>query len=68
MNCRIHENLLCVWRYYILFIIYLLLRTVKTAVKRNVKNLRLFSTREESKNRIRIKIYFNSFVTEPVII
>ena len=50
---------------YILFNIYLLLRTVKTTIKRYLKNLRLFLTTEESINRLRINIfseYINSIL------
>ena len=47
---------------YILFTVYLLLRTFKTTIKRNVKNLRLFSTPEEAneqtKNQYFLKIYY----------
>ena len=47
---------------YILFTVYLLLRTFKTTIKRNVKNFRLFSTPEETneqtKNQYFIKIYY----------
>ena len=50
---------------YILFTIYLLLRTVETTIKRYLKNLRLFLTTEESMNRLRINIfseYINSIL------
>ena len=50
---------------YILFTIYLLLKTVKTTIKRYLKNLRLFLTTEESMNRLRINIfseYINSIL------
>ena len=42
---------------YILFNVYLLLRTFKTTIKKDLKNLRLFSTPEEPMKRLRINIF-----------
>ena len=47
---------------YFLFTVYLLLRTFKTTIKRNLKNLTLFSTPEGSMNRLKINIFSKLFI------
>ena len=42
---------------YIFLTTPLLLRTSETTIKKNLKNLRLFSTLEEPMNRLRINIF-----------